>query len=925
MRYFISSIILMTLLGAELVAAQGTDEVGIYFDTGYSQTSIDVETTPGFLAGYLVMHNPSAAGGVGGWELCAGIEGPAQFSSWVLEGDNINTSTPPCFTVGIGASPLPSAPDVLLATFQLIVTDVQPVTLTLEPKYNASIPDRMSYLDGADLGHIIPLQTTTTVPQVAFINDSNPWYDLNDTAHDFGDVYIGQTASKTISVTNTGGGFLVLDIHLSPEDPAFTLGGTTGIVSLGAGETAYVIVNFTPQGEGLVSTHLVFGGIVPDVYIQGNGVEPPITLIPQPDSLAFGEVQVGQSAALSLTIWNHSPIPVTVDPVLDDPDGAFTIIAGVGEHIITPGRGQVVGVEFSPPTAGDFSADLGFYPGEPAVPLSGTGTVPTVGFTLVPDSLSLGEIAAGYTVEGKVTLTNTGDLVLDIDPHLAAASSVFTVVSGDGPAQVQPGETHEVTVSFSAAELGDFQTTLVMGDVVPDVPVTASAVEASPGCTLSTTNLVFGDVTVAGTATRYLTITNTGNVPLDIAPTIPDCAYFTAATGPLTVMPGQQATVQVDFQPLSEGFWTCQLDLGDSSCSSVILSGSASGFNGGGDGVAAIFFDSGYRYSITGTTVPDEIVTAYLVLQNPENTSGVGGWEGCLGLQGDAQFVDFDIQGQFINVETPPCFLVGIGGSPLPYAPDILLAGFRFLVATSWSDVDVTLGPIYHASIPGYSAWIPWDDPDDITPMQNYAGDVVLASVTSNPLGVETPRPSAVLTGGGVTVTWRLTAEGGEGCHLYRRSGDREPVRLTDELLRPRGTEFSYTDPATGILPGTVLYYSYAVVHGGSEDQHSPEVALTLGGVPVNRARLLANVPNPFNPMTEVRFETAENGHVRVTIYDVTGRLVRTLVNEDMGPGPHSRLWQGRDDAGRPVPSGAYYLRLEANGNLDHRKVMLLK
>jgi len=89
--------------------------------------------------------------------------------------------------------------------------------------------------------------------------------------------------------------------------------------------------------------------------------------------------------------------------------------------------------------------------------------------------------------------------------------------------------------------------------------------------------------------------------------------------------------------------------------------------------------------------------------------------------------------------------------------------------------------------------------------------------------------------------------------------------------------------------------------------------------------RLLPNVPNPFNPMTEIRFELAAPQAVSLRIYDVTGRLVRELADGPLPTGPHTRVWQGRDDSGRPVPSGAYYVRLVTEGRIDRRKVMLLK
>ncbi len=97
--------------------------------------------------------------------------------------------------------------------------------------------------------------------------------------------------------------------------------------------------------------------------------------------------------------------------------------------------------------------------------------------------------------------------------------------------------------------------------------------------------------------------------------------------------------------------------------------------------------------------------------------------------------------------------------------------------------------------------------------------------------------------------------------------------------------------------------------------------------LPVAPARtgLLANVPNPFNPRTEIRFELAEAGPLRLRIHDLKGRLVRELKNEIHPAGRDAVIWDGRDRGGRRVASGAYYVRLESAGQIDTRKVLLVK
>jgi flagellar hook assembly protein FlgD len=94
---------------------------------------------------------------------------------------------------------------------------------------------------------------------------------------------------------------------------------------------------------------------------------------------------------------------------------------------------------------------------------------------------------------------------------------------------------------------------------------------------------------------------------------------------------------------------------------------------------------------------------------------------------------------------------------------------------------------------------------------------------------------------------------------------------------------------------------------------------------PGAQTQLLGNAPNPFNPQTRIRFHLAQAGQARITVYNVTGRKIRSLSSEHWSAGEHSVVWRGDDENGRQVASGAYYVRLESGGQSDHRKVMMLK
>jgi hypothetical protein len=89
--------------------------------------------------------------------------------------------------------------------------------------------------------------------------------------------------------------------------------------------------------------------------------------------------------------------------------------------------------------------------------------------------------------------------------------------------------------------------------------------------------------------------------------------------------------------------------------------------------------------------------------------------------------------------------------------------------------------------------------------------------------------------------------------------------------------------------------------------------------------RLSQNVPNPFNPRTVVSYEVPQASEVTIQVYDVTGRLVRTLVDGTVEPGRYSVAWDGTDARGESVGSGVYFCVMDAPAYHATHKMMLLK
>jgi len=107
------------------------------------------------------------------------------------------------------------------------------------------------------------------------------------------------------------------------------------------------------------------------------------------------------------------------------------------------------------------------------------------------------------------------------------------------------------------------------------------------------------------------------------------------------------------------------------------------------------------------------------------------------------------------------------------------------------------------------------------------------------------------------------------------------------------------------------------------------EEDLTPVDDPVNlpaNYRLYASYPNPFNPQTTIRFDLPEPAAVTVSIFDITGRLVRTIQQgESLAAGEHTVVWEGSDDHGQRVASGTYFCRLDAGDFRATERMMMVK
>jgi hypothetical protein len=131
-----------------------------------------------------------------------------------------------------------------------------------------------------------------------------------------------------------------------------------------------------------------------------------------------------------------------------------------------------------------------------------------------------------------------------------------------------------------------------------------------------------------------------------------------------------------------------------------------------------------------------------------------------------------------------------------------------------------------------------------------------------------------------------------------------------------------------GFVQGPCDYdYNVRIEPRRWDDIDSPNgIGVGEQGTPARPTALHGGHPNPFNPATSIRFDLGTAGAVTVKIYDESGRLVRTLLDDErLGAGRHELSWDGRDDGGASLASGIYLYRFEADGVTETRKLALVK
>lgn len=200
------------------------------------------------------------------------------------------------------------------------------------------------------------------------------------------------------------------------------------------------------------------------------------------------------------------------------------------------------------------------------------------------------------------------------------------------------------------------------------------------------------------------------------------------------------------------------------------------------------------------------------------------------------------------------------------------------------------------------------------------------------PVGCDTPMSTITVgafsvdwSGGVPVISWQVELVRTPVDFRLARASLDAPLNETDIPISPdTNGQYSAHDTEFAPLEGADYFYRLYMVF-----DMGPEVLLAsipLGDrPPVWGVQNLGAFPNPFNPQTTIHFELGSAQAVRAELYGIDGRRVRTLAHEMMPAGPHELVWNGRDDNGRSVSSGTYFVVVKGDETPHTIKVMLLK
>ena len=232
--------------------------------------------------------------------------------------------------------------------------------------------------------------------------------------------------------------------------------------------------------------------------------------------------------------------------------------------------------------------------------------------------------------------------------------------------------------------------------------------------------------------------------------------------------------------------------------------------------------------------------------------------------------------------------------------------------ATGWPAKDYTIYVRAQDASPSKSA-NNWGPADSVTLTVTESGNTV----------VELSQFTALSTPNGVKLYWRTESDAGTKSWAIERSLNKktgfEKIGELSTKIGAGSHNYVFTDNT--VEPPKVYYYRLASVYSENYKHYYPPIRVRAMGRPRPTVLAINSIhPNPFRNMATIEYQIPAKTHITLKVYDITGRCVRTLADNDAAPGYYTIRWNGKS-----LAAGVYYLRLETDKTYTTAKILLLK
>ena len=725
-----------------------------------------------------------------------------------------------------------------------------------------------------------------------------PAISLSSSSLSFGSINVGASSQQSLTISNTGTAALSIS-SITSTIGAFTVSPTSFSVAAGGNQT--VTVTFAPSAatsySGTITINHNASGSPTTVSVTGTGVAAPApAILVSATSLVFGTVNTGTSTQKTFTVSNSGTATLNVSNITST-NGAFSV-SPTSFSIPSGGSPQTVTVSFTPTALQTYSATLSVAhnaSGSPSqISLTGTGAGAAV-ISLTISSLSFGPVNIGSSASQTLNVTNSGNITLTVtsltsnNGSFAADPTSFTL---------SPAGTQVVTVTFTPSSGGTQSSTFTFASNAATNPaftasgvgetrLTASSTQAgrfNGGIPPSTWVLMSIPYKLDNTAASTLSSQLSGDTPWKL---------YTYQTGQ-----NVEITNASDAFTVARGLWfkttakSASFNLSFGSGDLIGGSTYALTIPSGWSLVGPPFVSEEASWTPVNTTPGSAGIRVYKYLHennagwqllNPavERMKPYGGYAVYNGTGAAAAFT-FVRNGPLTSIQEwqPGDGWYGV----LAIGETNLRIGQHRMAYVGEDALDYPMPP-------------PRPDSDSQEP---YVSEELWSDI----------KPVAE----NAVTRWKITVD----------PRTNQCLKLQELVGLPEGWGIMVDGiPNQGALKlkeGEEIHFSKAI--------RSPIVMTVLVGpaelvekesLPTQFV-LYQNYPNPFNPTTAISYQLAANGYVTLKVFDVLGREVARLVNEQQPAGTHDVRW---DASG--MPSGMYLYRITAGNFVSARKMVLTK